>query len=682
MTELLLELFSEEIPALMQKNAEEAYLIIFEKILLENVVTAKIKTFVGPRRLSIYITELPEFILPKKVEIKGPKVSAPLSAITGFCRVNNINESDLSIIELQNQSYYAFIKQTPQITISELLMNILPIAIGQYVWPKSMYWGDYNLSWVRPLRNILCIINGRILPIKFAHLLANNITYGHRADGSKPLYINSFQDYQQQLLANYVILDREKKQQIIKNQLLEVANLLNVSIKDDIKLLEEVTGLVEFPQIIKGLIPAKFLELPSEVLVSSMRTHQKYFTLFNQDGSFSTNFLFVSNVPNHLSVVDASLADFDIIIKGNERVLVARLTDALYFYEQDLAQTLESKLPKLEKITFHAKLGNMRQKTERIAKLCHYLAPNSEELPLAAKLSKSDLTSEMVGEFPELQGIIGGYYALKEGLGDAVAIAIRDQYKPQGPSDDTPIGDSAILALADKLDSLVGLIIIGEEPTGSRDPFSLRRQALGIIRIILDNNLQLDIKQLTYFAVKLYQPILSEPIKDDRINVILAFLTERAKYHFKNQFDISLINSALDFKLEGNIVTILSKLTSLNEFRLDVRWPDLLNSYKRAANILSGGKAEGEVNQAIFTSIYEQQLFTICCSISEQISQAVAKNDFATSLVLLATINKPLSDFFDNIMVKDTNLQIANNRLLLIKIICELFLKVTRFDYL
>lgn len=677
MTELLLELFSEEIPALMQKNAQESYLMIFEKMLLKNSVAAKVRTFVGPRRVSIYITELPEFILQKKIETKGPKVTAPAAAIAGFCRVNNIDESDLSIVEAQNQSYYAFIKQTAQISISELLIDILPVAISQYVWPKSMYWGDYNLSWVRPLKNILCIVNEKILPIKFGHLIANNITYGHRSYGSEPLYINNFQDYKEKLLTNHVILEREKKQEIIKNQSLEVANSFSLSIKEDIKLLEEVTGLVEFPQVAKGIIPSKFLELPSEVLVNSMRTHQKYFALFNRDGSFSTYFLFISNIP-----IDLSSTGSDIVVKGNERVLVARLTDALYFYKQDLAQTLESKLPKLEKITFHAKLGNLRKKTERIAELCRYVAPENESLQMAARLCKSDLTSEMVGEFPELQGIIGYYYALKEGLSDKISIAIRDQYKPQGPSDNTPIGDSAILALADKLDSLVGLILIGEEPTGSRDPYSLRRQALGIIRIILDNNLQLNINELTHFAIKLYQPILLEPIKDDRVNVIISFFTERAKYHFKNQFDISLINAALDFKAEGNIVITRSKLAALNEFRMDSKWQDLLNSYKRAYNILADGKAEGEINKAIFESIYEQQLFEVCSSISTKINEAISKNDFSTSLILLSSISTPLSNFFENIMVKDINTQIANNRLLLIQIVCNLFLKVARFDCL
>ncbi|WP_341751869.1 glycine--tRNA ligase subunit beta [Candidatus Tisiphia endosymbiont of Piscicola geometra] len=679
MSELLLELFSEEIPALMQKNAAESYKTIFTTILQESELVADVQLYVGSRRIAVHITNLPKSILPKEITIRGPKVSATQQAVEGFCRSNNIEQNKLSTLLVQGQLYYIIAKSSIETDIRVLLQEIIPKAISKYIWSKSMYWGNYDISWIRPLRNILCIFDGEILAIKYGHLTANNITFGHRFLSPEPITIDSFSEYQNKLRESNVIIDQEERKEIIKSQLSKIANTLNLVIKDDEKLLEEVTGLVELPVVMAGKIPEIFLQLPSEVLVSSMRTHQKYFSTFDQAGNFAPYFLFVSNMRH----------DQNVIISGNEKVLAARLSDALYFYQQDLSNSLESKLPKLEQITFHAKLGSIKQKTERIDDICNYLMPGNQDLQVAAKLCKSDLTTEMGGEFPELQGIMGYYYAKAEGLNDQIALAIRDHYKPQGPSDNLPMGNSAILAIADKLDSLVGLILIGEEPNGSRDPYSLRRQALGIIRIILANKLNIDIKELVAYVVHLYQTMF-EDVKggghDSGLNktsqIILEFLEERAKYYFKNHYDISLINAVLDFDIERDLVISEIKLGALQKFLAGVDGENLLTIYKRANNILEGSNIEGEVDQKAFVSQYEQQLFLSLGVISKQIDSSIVEKDFTKTLSLLLEILKPVNEFFDNVMVKDQDRNIANNRLLLLRMVTQLFDKLAKFSFL
>ncbi|WP_284346739.1 glycine--tRNA ligase subunit beta [Rickettsia endosymbiont of Oedothorax gibbosus] len=771
MSELLLELFSEEIPALMQKNAAEAYKTIFTTILQEGEIVADVQVFIGPRRIAIYITKLPKFIPPKEIIIRGPKVSATQQAIEGFCRTNNIEQNKLSTLLVQGQLYYIIVKSTAETDIRILLQEIIPKAISKYIWSKSMYWGNYDISWIRPLRNILCIFDGEILAIKYGHLTANNITFGHRFLSPEPIVIDSFSEYQNKLRESNVIIDQQERKEIIKNQLSEITKPLNLVIKDDEKLLEEVTGLVELPVVMVGKIPEIFLTLPSEVLVSSMRTHQKYFSTFDQAGNFAPYFLFVSNMRH----------DQNITVSGNEKVLAARLSDALYFYQQDLSNSLESRLLKLEQITFHAKIGSIRQKTERIANICNYiidfldkseivdgflgetkpstaayidvreerrrvsttksptrltypgsLMSGSQDLQVAARLCKSDLTTEMVGEFPELQGIMGYYYAKSEGLNDQIALAIRDHYKPQGPSDSLPMGDTAILAIADKLDSLVGLILIGEEPSGSRDPYSLRRQALGIIRTILANKLTINIKQLVAYVIQLYseenitciatnnsqtslreatlvatkQPkkmtrngllrqltpphndanllwVNTNQVSDNKSSqIVLEFLEERAKYYFKNHYDLSLINAVLDFDIEGDLMISEIKLSALQKFLAGSEGENLLTIYKRANNILEGNNIAGDVNQEAFISQYEQQLFLSLENVSKQIDISIAEKDFTKALRGLLEMLKPINDFFDNLMVKNEDRIIANNRLLLLKMVRQLFNKLAKFSAL
>ncbi|HJD55269.1 MAG TPA: glycine--tRNA ligase subunit beta [Rickettsia endosymbiont of Pyrocoelia pectoralis] len=662
MSELLLELFSEEIPSFMQKNAEEGYLNIFTKIFEENEILAKVQIFAGPRRITLHATHLPKVSLSKELEIKGPATNAPEAAINGFCKAHNISKLELSTKLINSQLYYLYIKKTAEKEVKEILPEIIVEAINKYSWAKSMFWGDYNIKWVRPLRNILCIFDGEILPLQFGHLTANNNTFGHRLIDNKKLEVANFEDYKNKLLENHVILERLKREEIIKAGLSELVNSHNLTIKEDNRLIEEVAGLSEFPVVLLGKIPQKFLELPNEVLISSMRTHQKYFCSFDEAGNFAPYFLFVSN---------GKFADSELVVQGNEKVLSARLSDALYFYKQDSSKTLESRLDKLTNVTFHTKLASLREKVERITKICKHLAPDNKDLVTAARLCKSDLVSEMVGEFPELQGIMGYYYAKHERLGEEVAIAIRDHYKPQGLNDSVPLGNAAFLAIADKLDSLVGLMIAGEAPTGSGDPYALRRQVLGIIKIIIENKLELNLNSLIDLSLNLYKDS-SDKDKD----LVISFFEERAKFYFKNDYDISLINAALDLNLVGTKF----KLDALKEFLAQEDGKQLLNAYKRASNIIGDQKIISLVDVNLFSTIPEKELFEVTQKLSPQITNNIADKDYDKALNSLQNLLTPITSFFDNVLVNDPDPKIAKNRLLLLQNICELFDRIANFN--
>lgn len=658
MSELLLELFSEEIPAFMQKDAEEGYLSIFTKIFEENEIFARLQVFSGPRRITLYATHLLKVTLPKEIEIKGPSTEAPEAAINGFCKAHNTSKLELSTKLINNQLYYFYIKEVAERQIKEILPKIIVEAINKYSWAKSMFWGDYKIKWIRPLRNILCIFDGEILPMQFGHLAANNITFGHRLTDNKKFEVTDFEDYKTKLTENYVILERLKREEIIKTGLLEQANAHNLNIKEDLRLIEEVAGLSEFPVVLCGAIPQKFLELPKEVLISSMRTHQKYFCLFDRSGNFAPHFLFVSN---------GQFVNSKLVVQGNEKVLSARLSDALYFYKQDISKTLEANLEKLAAVTFHTKLGSLKEKVERITNICKYIDPDNKDLITAAKLCKSDLVSEMVGEFPELQGIMGYYYAKHENLNEEIAVAIRDHYKPQGLSDSVPVGNAALLAIADKLDSLVGLMIAGEAPTGSGDPYALRRQVLGIIRIIIENKLELNLNSLIDFSLKLYS---SDKDKD----LIISFFEERAKFYFKNEYDISLINAVLDL----NLANIKFKLDALKEFLEKEDGKQLLNAYKRASNILGSQNIDGAVEPSLFNTQPEKELFEV----TQKLSLQIVDKDYDKALNLLQTLLTPITSFFDNVLVNDSDQKIAKNRLLILQDVCKLFHKIAKFNRL
>lgn len=672
MSELLLELFSEEIPAMMQGKAASAYKIIFAKYFASKKIEFKnIDVYVGARRVTIHVSDIASTLPANVLEHKGPKVLAPKQAIEGFCRANNITSSDLRIKEIKGSEFYIYEQNIKEQNTKDILAQTIDQPISEYVWPKSMYWGDYKIKWVRPLKNILCIFDGEIVPFEYGHLAANNKTYGHRFMSAAEQTVSDFIDYKQKLADNFVVLDAAERRDLIQSGLNKQATQLGLVLKEDSDLLEEVSGLVEYPEVLLGKIEERFLSVPSEVLVSAMRGHQKYFSLFDKDGKFAPYFLFVSNIKS---------VDTQIVVSGNEKVLSARLADALYFYNQDLKTTLNDKATRLDKVIFHAKLGSLRDKTNRLAAIVGHIDPSNEDAASAALLCKSDIVSEVVDEFPNLQGIMGYYYAKADGLNDEIAIAVRDHYKPQGPSDDCPKGAAVILALSDKIDSLCGLMLAGEKQSGSKDPYALRRQALGIVRIILENKINIDLVSLVKFAAAQYKGQVD--IDPKIIDQIINFLEDRFKHFFKEHYKTELIGAVLDLNHETDLLETKSKLLALDKFLTSADGGDLLSSYKRASNILGNDNVSANINESLFASKEESELFAAIVDCHSKVEVAINSKNYSEALKALASLRAPVSSFFENVMVKDKDANIAQNRLALLAKMRLTFDKIAKFGKL
>lgn len=687
MSELLLELFSEEIPAMMQADAALGYKNIFANYFREKEISFdKIDTYSGPRRLVIHVTSIQQSMPAATQEVRGPRTSALERAVEGFCQSHGINKEQLTIKNIQNVEYFFYQQNIPTRKTKEILVADIPNLISSYIWAKSMYWGDNKIKWVRPLKNIMCIFDGQILELEYGHLKANDKSYGHRFMSPSPFEVSDFASYKKQLEENFVILDAKQRKDYIQNEAQKIADKMGLTIRQDEELLEEVTGLVEYPQILLGEIEEKFLTMPSEILVSAMKTHQKYFSLFDKEGKFAPYFIFVSNIVS---------TDPQIVIDGNQKVLRARLSDALYFYTQDLKTTMQARAEKLDRVVFHAKLGSLKEKSERVANIVSFLKPENKELYAAALLCKNDIVSEVVGEFPNLQGIMGYYYAKNEQMSEEFAIAVRDHYKPQGMQDNCPQGSGAILALADKIDSLYGLMLAGEKPTGSKDPYALRRQALGIIHILLDNKLEIDIAKLINFALETY-PIQNDSCK----NTVLEFLEERLKYFWKDKFASNVINLVLDFKKEQYLWQIESKLKILDEFLKNSDGNNLLEIYKRVKNILDQAIRDDKDNKLVdiknnlppinfihsrlsslsLKAEEEKALRKCLVDLSSEVNKAVEDRDYKKALSELAEIKEPLSQFFDKIMINVEDENVRIQRLQLLACVKVLFNEIADFD--
>lgn len=493
MSELLLEIFSEEIPARMQKRAsEDLQRLVTDALKDAGVDAVKAQAFATPRRLALVIDGLPEKTPDVKEERKGPKVGAPDQAIQGFLRAAGLSSIDQATVQEDKKgAFYVAITEKPGRATADLIAEIVPDVVRAFPWPKSMRWGTGTLRWVRPLHSILCILDGKVVPFEIDGIRSGDMTRGHRFMGAGSFAVSSFADYRQKLHDHHVMLDPAARAAAIHEGALHLAQEAGLHLVEDDALLAEVAGLVEWPVPLIGKIDDQFMSVPQEVLTSTMRANQKYFALTDDASKLAPRFIVISN----LIAEDGGEA----IVNGNERVLRARFSDARFLWEQDKKVTLESRLPKLEEVVFQAKLGTVREKAERIAKLARELAAvipgvDPVKAEIAGRLAKADLTSGMVGEFPELQGLMGGYYAKADGLGDEIGDAIAEHYSPVGPSDAVPASAlGKIVSLADKIDTLTGFWSIDEKPTGSKDPYALRRAALGVIRMLIEGNLRLSL---------------------------------------------------------------------------------------------------------------------------------------------------------------------------------------------
>jgi|TARA_R100000005_G_scaffold91715_1_gene64347 glycyl-tRNA synthetase beta chain len=681
MAELLLELFSEEIPARMQnKAANDLARLVGEGLKAAGLDFDRLDGFATARRLAVVVDGLPAAQLDTFEERRGPRVGAPEKAIEGFLKGAGLTHDKLEERETDKGSfYYAVIETKGRPTIA-VLPELLNTAIAALPWPKPMKWGAYSARWVRPLHNILCLFNGETVPLQWEHLTANNQTYGHRFMAPAAFAVKDFADYRARLKSAYVVLDGKEREQIITKDAARLAGVEGLSVIDDPALLSEVAGLVEWPESLIGSIDTSFLSVPEEALISAMRSHQKYFSLAGPDGKMAPRFIVVAN----LRAEDGGKA----ITAGNERVLSARLSDARFFWDQDRKRTLESRVQDLEKIIFHAKLGTVREKVERLVVLTAEIAPyvpgaDATLAARAARLAKADLTTEMVGEFADLQGLMGRYYAAHDGENPEVAKAIQEHYSPLGPGDSCPTDPvSVIVALADKIDTLTGFFAIDEKPTGSKDPYALRRAALGVIRLVLENKLRLPLLTLFEKSGELHKGAGMLDAAE-----LLAFFADRLKVHLKEQnVRHDYISAAFGVGNEDDLVRLMARIEALSNFLETDDGANLLIAYRRAANILrieekkDGVTYNQKVDADLLREDEEQAMLSRIDEVTMLVATAVGNDAFGTAGAAAARLRKPVDAFFDKVTVNADNPELRANRLGLLSSIRNLLDQLADFS--
>ena len=659
MPQFLLELFSEEIPARMQKRAaEDLKKLLMDALTKAGFLPGGMETFSAPRRLVAVVEGLPERTADVREERKGPKVDAPAQAIEGFLRGAGLTDIAQArvVSDPKKGDFYVADLVKPGRATPDALAEIVPDIIRNFPWPKSMRWGEGTLRWVRPLHRIVAVFDGEIVPFDVDGIVSCNISEGHRFHGTGTFEVKDFEDYEAKLAAAHVVLDRDQRKAQIKADAQTLCHARNLELIDDEGLLEEVCGLVDEPHVIMGDMDPSFLDLPPEVIRLTLRVNQKYFVVRDpKTGGLAPHFIIVSNV----KATDGGKK----IALGNARVLAARLNDARYFWDLDRKASLESRVPKLDTLVFHEKLGSVGDKVRRIVALAGEIAPlvgaDVASAKHAALLAKADLTTEMVGEFPELQGVMGRYYQLQQGGSEAsnqvIADAIRDHYKPVGPSDLVPSESVAMaVALADKLDTLTGFFAIGEKPTGSGDPYALRRAALGVIRIVREAGVR--------FA-------LAEKAK---ANGLLDFILERLRVSLRDEgFAPDVLEAAFAIP-DDDIVRIVARVTALAKVLKTEDGANLVAGLKRGANILraeekkDGAKPEGTVSDALLTEPAEQGLHDALVAAEAQMEQALAAEQFDAAMGALAALRAPVDRFFEGVLVNDADAAIRQNRLALL----------------
>lgn len=667
MAELLLELFSEEIPARMQnKAAADLARLIGDGLKAAGLEFDKATGYVTARRLTVVVEGLPTSQPDVSEERRGPRVGAPDKAVDGFLKSAKLNRDQLEERETEKGHFYYAVIETKGRNTADVLPDLLNTAISALHWPKPMKWGSYDARWVRPLHNILCLFDGAVLSLRWEHITANNQTFGHRFMAPDALEIKDFADYQIKLKTAFVVLDAAERRAIIEQDAIRLATEEALTLIDDPALVSEVAGLVEWPESLIGSIDAQFMDVPQEALISAMRSHQKYFSVQDETGKMAPRFIVVAN----LRAEDGGAQ----IVAGNERVLSARLADAKFFWDLDRKNTLESRVSQLEKIIFHAKLGTVRQKVSRVAELCVAIAPfvPGAEPALCARaalLAKADLSTEMVGEFADLQGLMGRYYAEHDGEDAAVAKAIEEHYSPLGPKDDCPSDPtSVVVALADKIDTLVGFFAIDEKPTGSKDPYALRRAALGVIRLVIENNLRLPLLDIFDKSNSL------QDVSEDLDTVgLLGFFADRLKVHLKEQ-NVRHDYITAVFALGGvsDLVRLMAQVGALSTFLGSDDGANLLIAYRRAANILriEEKKDKQSYNQDIDSTMLSEEaeiaLAARLGDVSGLVSGSINHEEFEAAGIAAATLRKPVDDFFEKVTVNAEDPDIRANRLRLL----------------
>ena len=662
MAQRLLELFSEEIPARMQGNAaRDLERMARERLTAAGLTPESLTTYAGPRRLVLVAEGLPAVQADVSEELKGPRVGSPPQAIEGFLKKTGLTQDQLTE---RDGVYYANLTKTGGAT-SVIIARMVDEIVRNFPWPKSMRWGSGTLRWVRPLQCILCVFDRKVVEFEIDGLRSGDISEGHRFMGAaRPFRARDFTEYREALAGHFVVLDAAERKKIILEKTRALCAAKGLELVEDEGLLEEVAGLAEWPVPVLGDMDPAFLDLPGEVIRTSMRTHQKYFAV-RAPGSdkLAPHFVTVANI-------DASDGGGE-IARGNAKVLSARLSDARFFWDEDIKVGFAPWLEKLNGVTFHAKLGTMAQRVERIVALAGEIAPlvgaDPAKAKEAARLAKADLASGMVGEFPELQGLMGGYYARAAKMDAGIADAIRDHYRPAGPSDTVPTAPlSVAVALADKLDTLVGFFSIDEKPTGSKDPYALRRSALGVIRIVLENGLRL-------------------PLRRFADGDLPAFFADRLKVTLRDQGKRHDLVDAVFALGDDDLVRIVARVEALDALLGSEDGVNLLAGYKRATNILKaeekkGALPTGEAQGLSGAPAEEGALLAALGAAAPQLDAALAAEDFAAAMAQLAALRGPVDAFFEKVLVNSDVAAERDNRLRLLAQVRALMERVADFS--
>jgi len=672
MAELLLELYSEEIPPKLQISARSQIKEFVENSFEENNIKYKeLTVYSSPTRLTLFIENLADKIKTVSKEIKGPKVGSSDQVVQGFLRAKKVYEQDLFKKDTDKGKFYFIKTQSQSILIEDLLIKIIPNAIGSINWKKSMKWSDHNLMWGRPLRSIFAKFNNEKLTFKFDHLDATDEVIIEQDLITKTKKIKDFKDYLSFLKSNKILVDHKEREDIILKKISSFSQSKQYKLKVNPKLLEEVVNIVEDPNLLHVSFSKDYLELPKEIIISTLEKHQRYFPIFDSRDRLTNNFFVVANKKDEKKL----------ITHGNRRVVEARLADAKFFWDKDRSKNLIKQIANLKSVIFYEKLGTIYDKTQRLRKLAGLLSDdlniNKEKVQVAASISKSDLCSDLVGEYPELQGVMGKYFALAQGFEEDVANSVSDHYLPVGLTSVLPKKPvSYAISIVDKIDTLVGFFIINEKPTSSKDPFALRRASIGLLRIIIENKLSFKLRDLISYAIRLYREQGVEIKNEKTEQEVLEFIKERMRNVLKlKDIKNDVIEASISSHSGDNFLALYSKTLLMNKYKNKGIGLNAINSYKRASNILdkAGKRITGRPDAVLFRKDEEKILHEKINEIRKAFTVKDDNKDYESLLIKLSDTKESTDNFFDNVVVNDENQDIKNNRLELLKMYCNTF---------
>ena len=685
MAEFFLELFSEEIPAGLQKNLREKLLEEFQKIFFEKSIKSK-KNFSlsTPNRLIIVFEGLDKQIKILSEEIKGPKTNASEQALEGFLKSKKVEKKDLFKKKTEKGEFYFYKTKSKLLKTHDLLIEIIPKILENYKWKKSMKWGEFDLSWGRPLKSILSVFDKNVINFQFHHISSSNFTYIDKDFEEKKKNFSDFKSYEKFFKKKGTIINQNKRKELINKKFLTILNKRKSTIKDNPKLLDEVVNLVDSPNILLCSFDKKYLSVPKEILTLTMETHQKYFPIFDNKGEITNEFLIVINKKDQKGLIKI----------GNERVVEARLSDAEFFWNKDKTKNLVKKVSELKSISFFKGLGTYFDKVQRMRKLGGMISDelliSKEKVELSASICKTDLTSDLVGEFPELQGIIGGHFALHQGFDKDISFAITEQYLPIGLDSKIPKKlFSVALSTTDKIDTLVGFFGVNEKPTSSKDPFALRRMALGIIRTIIENKKNLKVNDLLTYSASLYREQEIDFINQELFKDLNNFLKDRFRYYLREkQIRFDIVDAIISSYSLNKLYSSFNKAYKLNQIIDSQIGIDIISSYKRASNILDSEiknnviEITNTTDPGIFKTDFEKNLYKKINEIKKYYSNINNDEDYQQSLLMLASAKQEISSFFDNVKVNEENEVLKKNRLELINMLCKTFQNFINFQLL